>query len=89
MGVRTFNKEITWDKVEQMLAVIGWTLVEKKKNHFDFAKGIEHIISFRTVGGKWKSDYFVGRKLRDSTGVNDAHFAKLITMELALSKQYA
>lgn len=76
----------TWGKVEKVLAVVGWELVGRDRNRFVFHRGSEQIISFRTVGGMRKSEYFVRNKLQDSTGVNNAEFTKLSTMELGVLK---
>ncbi len=65
---------------------MGWGLVKRERYRFVFKRGNEQIISFRTVGGKWKSEYFVKNRLQDSTGVNNAEFTKLLTMELGVLK---
>lgn len=86
MNVKTFQRRYTWEKVEQVLTIMGWKLSEREKDRIIFRRGNQMIISFKTIGGKWKTEYFVGKKLLDSTGVNDAEFTQLLTMELGFSK---
>ena len=86
MRAKLFNRIPTWEEVEKVLSVRGWELSQREKGRLIFRRGEERIISFKTVGGMWKSEYFVGKKLEDCTGVSDADFTKLLTMELGVLK---
>lgn len=49
-----------------------------------YRRGIQFIIAKRVSKNKWKVEYFVGRRLRDSAGIAEEEFAKVLLSELAV-----
>jgi hypothetical protein len=76
----------TWNEVAKVLEVRGWQLYKDTKFKKVFVRGNERIVAFRTVGGKWKAEYFYKNKLEDTSGIFDANFVKLMTMEMGVLK---
>lgn len=76
----------TWDEIGKMLIYRGWLLTEREKNKIIYQRGKERIIAVRILGNKWKSEYFIGTRLSDSTGVQNETYAKILTIELGVNK---
>jgi len=49
-------------------------------------RGNEKVSVFQTFEGRWKAEFFYGKRLQDSTGASDEFFAKVITIEFAALK---
>jgi len=77
---------LTWEEVIKMMEVRGWNLVRNEPRKKEWARGNEKVRTFRTFEKQWKTEYFMGRRLQDSTGESDEFFAKVITLELAAFK---
>lgn len=76
----------SWYKVQKVLEVVGWQLVDDKLTRKVFVRGNEKIVSLKTVGDMWKSEYFYRNKLKDTTGVFEREFIQLLTMEMGVLK---
>ena len=77
---------LTWDEVAKMMEIRGWQLVKNEPKNKVWKRGIEEVRTYLTFEGQWKTEFFYGRRLQDSTGESDEFFAKVITLELAAFK---
>jgi len=77
---------LTWDEVIKMMAIRGWQLATNERAKKVWRRGKEEVRTFRTFEGHWKTEFFYGTRLQDSTGESDEFFAKAITLELAAFK---
>lgn len=84
---RKFSQLPSWQVIGNTLEPLGWFLEKKQKKIIVFERGRERIIAHSFMPRKWKVDYFVGKRLLDSTGIHDEGFAKVMVMELGVSKR--
>ena len=61
----------TWKDVEELLARRGWQLHKFETKKKEFHRGREILLIFKKPDGHWNVEYFIGRKLDDSTGPFD------------------
>ena len=77
---------LTWDEVNKFMIIRGWQLVTNERTKKVWRRGREEVRTFRTFEGHWKTEFFIGTRLQDSTGESEEFFAKAITLELAAFK---
>lgn len=75
-----------WVQIGEMLKYRGWSLTETEKHKITYQRGNEKIMAKKVLGNKWKAEYFVNERLLDSTGIQNETFAKVLTMEMGVSK---
>lgn len=80
------RKLLTWDELSKMMEIRGWQLVRNERAKKVWRRGREEVRTFKTFENRWKTEFFIGRRLQDSTGESDEFFARVITFELAVLK---
>ncbi|HLC39473.1 MAG TPA: hypothetical protein VJJ76_01175 [archaeon] len=85
-GKSRMRRLLTWNEVNRMMEVRGWQLVTNERTKKEWKRGNEKVSVFKTFEGRWKAEFFYGRRLQDSTGTHDEFFAKVMTVEFAAMK---
>lgn len=61
-------------------------MIKDEKDRKIFSRGNEKLVAFRFLKDKWKAEYFVGKRLSDSTGLDEEGWAKVLMMEMGVLK---
>ena len=76
----------TWETVKNTLQQMGWYQMSRSSDRIVFERGNERIIA-HNVYGKWKTEYWQGTRMLDSTGMLDENMSKILTLEMGVTKR--
>lgn len=79
-------KRLPWSEVRRSLEAIGWITKKDDTKAKVFAKGMQRLSILRMDRDKWKVEFFWGRHLDDSMGINDTDSAKILALEFGMLK---
>lgn len=83
---KDMEKEPSWQAIAKSIEVFGWFTERLNKKILVLERGNQRIVARKISGDNWKVEYFEGRRLDDTAGINKGIFAKYEVFEMALAK---
>ena len=76
-------KELNWINLPEIISPLGWELTKNKSGFKVFERNNEKIAASK-FGKKWKVEYFVDKRLKDSAGFSEEWLSRVIVMIMAV-----